>query len=164
MDVFIPTNRTCRGRIEFFLEWPYLGRATILLNVLLSHASHPSASNVLWVMTFLSVLPYAGVEEKQPTAETQPWSSRSLPLPFHSTSSVPSLLAQNSSLPKWTLLSLAVPWAALFVCSVLHSVPVLCRPTAIVPWLPAQYCAARVVFISLLAAFPSISQVLISKH
>lgn len=58
MDVFIATDRTRRGRTEFFLERSYLDRATILLNMLLSDASHPSASNVLWVATFLSVLPY----------------------------------------------------------------------------------------------------------
>lgn len=78
MDVFIATNRTCRGRTEFFLERSYLDRATILLNMLLSDASHPSASNVLWVATFLSVLPYPGVKEEQPSTEAQPWGSKSL--------------------------------------------------------------------------------------
>lgn len=118
MDIFIATNRMCRGRIEFFLERPYLGRATILLNEAFSR--FPSLSKQCIVgsdISFCSPLCWCQ------GGATHYWNTAtglqiSLALPFHSMSSVPSLLARDSSLPKWTLLSLAVPWAALCLYAV----------------------------------------------
>lgn len=96
-SVFVATNRRRRGRIEFFLEWPYLDNVPILLNVLLADASHPSGSNVFVGsdLSFCSPLSWCkgGVRHY---LKSKPRGSSSCVLwvfSFHPQGSVPFLLA-----------------------------------------------------------------------
>lgn len=119
-SVFVATNRRRRGRIEFFLERPYLDNATLLLNVLLADASHPSGSNVSVGsdLSFCSPLSWCKGGERH-YLKSKPRGSSSCVLwvfSFHPQGSVPLLLAGHFSFTRRTLFSPVVPWAALCLC------------------------------------------------
>lgn len=154
-SVFVATNRMRRGRIEFFLERPYLDNATILLNMLLADASHPAGSNVFVGsdLSFCSPLSWrkGGVTHY---LKSKPRGSSSYVLSvfsFQPEGSVPFLLAGHFSFTRGTLFSPAVPWAALCLCVMFWVLFPCCSFTN---RLPAQDWAVGVISISLLADFP----------